>query len=115
MRIVRVNEPARQTTSDIERGAGLPNELINNIADALPDEAHDETSRMHEVVGGSEADSPQGGSSERLDDIAYKHYGNSSLWRLLAAINNIDDPMHIEAGTLLRIPQVPGVTDGGAS
>ena len=117
LRIVRVNEPARQTASDIERGTGLPNDLLNNIAASLPDEAHDESSQMHEILGGGEAgtaESSPSESSERLDDIAYQYYGNSSLWRLLAAINNIDDPLHLDAGTLLRIPPVPGVSDAGA-
>jgi len=43
-------------------------------------------------------------AGERLDQLAYRYYGNAAFWRLLAAFNEIDDPMHLGAGRLLRIP-----------
>ncbi|MBW7882848.1 MAG: hypothetical protein H3C34_09450 [Caldilineaceae bacterium] len=41
---------------------------------------------------------------ERLDQIAYRYYGDPRYWRLLALFNNLDDPLHIPPGRLLRIP-----------
>jgi nucleoid-associated protein YgaU len=43
---------------------------------------------------------------ERLDQIAYRYYGDPRYWRLLALANAIDDPLHISPGRLLRIPAV---------
>ena len=48
---------------------------------------------FHEVTGG-----------ERPDQIAHKAYGDPSLVRALMAHNNIDDPLHIPAGSVLDIP-----------
>jgi len=35
-------------------------------------------------------------------------YGDPCYWRLLAAYNNINDPLHIPPGQLLRIPTLSG-------
>lgn len=43
-------------------------------------------------------------AGERLDQLAYRYYGNAAFWRLLAVFNEIDDPMHLGAGRLLRVP-----------
>jgi hypothetical protein len=43
-------------------------------------------------------------SSERLDEIAFAHYGNPALWRLIAAFNGIDDPLADLSGRLLQVP-----------
>ena len=48
---------------------------------------------FHELVG-----------DERLTDVANAYYGDSSLWRLIASANGLDDPLHLSAGTVLRIP-----------
>ena len=116
LRLVRVNEPARQTASEIEKGGGLPNTLLDEWAKTQSDTPSDDSGMMHEILGGSDenvaASGADAGSSERLDEIAYRYFKNSSIWRLLAKINDIDDPLRLDTGTLLRIPQVPGVTDG---
>jgi nucleoid-associated protein YgaU len=44
---------------------------------------------------------------ERLDEIAYKFYGDPSLWRLIARASLIADPLRIEAGRVLTIPPGP--------
>ena len=41
---------------------------------------------------------------ERLDEVAYKFYGDPSLWRLIARASNIADPLRIEAGRVVTIP-----------
>ncbi len=115
MRLIRVNETPRQTTSDIERDVGLPNELLDDWAGQQPPDGSEADMGTHEVVSGAgEGEGgEQGGTGERLDEIAYRYYRNASLWRLLALVNDIDDPLHLMTGSLLRIPQVPEVTNGG--
>jgi hypothetical protein len=49
----------------------------------------------HELVGG-----------ERPDQIAYAHYRDPALSRALMSYNDIDDPLHIPAGTVLDLPSV---------
>ena len=40
---------------------------------------------------------------ETLDLIAFQEYGNPAKWRLLADINNLDDPIRLEPGQILAI------------
>lgn len=70
--------------------------------------------RVYEMKGGSEIKgaspvAPEGnpGTGERLDEIAQRVYGDASYWRLLAAFNNIEDPLHIPPGQVLQIPNLP--------
>jgi len=41
---------------------------------------------------------------ERLDDLAFRYYGDPRLWRALAIFNHISDPLHMAPGQLLRFP-----------
>jgi len=81
MRLVRVAEP---DVSDDPESSLLPMTLA-------PPEQGEEV--FHEVMG-----------DERLEDLAAAYYGDPSLWRLIADANSIDDPLHVPAGTVLRIP-----------
>lgn len=98
LRMVRVSEPdaaAPPTTApppaieDLEGLAVPPGE-----------------GQVHEIIGGG--DSPDGGGGERLDELAYRYFGNAAYWRLIAAYNNLSDPTHVPAGTLLVLPPLPG-------
>ena len=40
---------------------------------------------------------------ETLDWIAYQEYGSAAAWRHIAETNNLDDPMDIHAGQVLRL------------
>lgn len=43
--------------------------------------------------------------TDRLDLLAYRYYGNSNMWWIIAIANNINDAtFYIEEGTQLRIP-----------
>jgi hypothetical protein len=64
-------------------------------------EAPAEPSEVYETVGDG-LDMP--GRGERLDEIAYRRFGDASWWRLLANFNRIDDPLRIPAGSLIRLP-----------
>jgi Contractile injection system tube protein/LysM domain len=49
--------------------------------------------RAHRVVSG-----------DTLASLAYAEYGDPTAWRRIAEANDIDDPMRIPDGALLRIP-----------
>jgi hypothetical protein len=51
--------------------------------------------RVHLVVTG-----------DSLPTIAYKEYGQPSLWRAVAHVNDIDDPMRLSPGTRLLLPPI---------
>ncbi len=53
---------------------------------------------VHEVTG------QDAGGGARLDVVAHERYGNAGHWRTIAAFNGIEDPLHIPAGTQLRMP-----------
>jgi hypothetical protein len=54
-----------------------------------------EQMESHELLGG-----------ERPDQIAYSSYRDPALSRALMSYNDIDDPLHIPAGTVLDLPPV---------
>lgn len=64
--------------------------------------------RIHEVQDAGD------GEGERLDEIAARYYGDPSWWRVLATLNDLDDPGELEAGSELVVPpadQVQEATD----
>jgi hypothetical protein len=54
--------------------------------------------------GGERLDSHEFLGGERPDQIAYANYRDPSLSRALMSYNDIDDPLHIPAGTVLDLP-----------
>jgi hypothetical protein len=44
---------------------------------------------------------------ETLDRLAAKHYADSTRWRLIAEANNVVDPLTLQTGMLLVIPELP--------
>jgi nucleoid-associated protein YgaU len=44
---------------------------------------------------------------ETLDRVAAKHYADPSRWRLIAEANAVTDPLDLETGMLLVIPELP--------
>ncbi len=67
------------------------------------------TSSAVEVTGGESPDESGTPSPTRLDAIAYQKYGRANMWRVVAWFNRIADPLRIESGTLLRMPQMESV------
>jgi hypothetical protein len=45
---------------------------------------------------------------DRLDQIAAEHFGDPGIWRLIATFNNIDDPLNLAEGLVLRLPGIGG-------
>jgi len=51
------------------------------------------TRRVHTVVSG-----------DTLASIAYREYGDPTMWRVIAEANGVDDPMRIRSGAALLVP-----------
>ncbi|QMU70999.1 LysM peptidoglycan-binding domain-containing protein [Streptacidiphilus sp. P02-A3a] len=49
--------------------------------------------RVHRVVAG-----------DSLQSLAWREYGDATVWRVIAEANDIDDPMQLEPGTELLLP-----------
>jgi hypothetical protein len=93
MRMLRTQETTPEEST--------PPLLPENIP-ALPPPERDVI--VHQIVGGGIS---EGGATERLDDIAQRYYGDPSYWRWIAQVNNIDDPLRLQGGTILRLPPLP--------
>jgi len=101
MRFLRVAESASAALENpASRSVKLPEELTaqpSTQTGAAPIETTSEIG-LHQVVPG-----------ERLDQLGVKYFGrlgHPSLWRWLANVNNIEDPLHIPPGTVLKIPSI---------
>lgn len=47
-------------------------------------------------------------SSDRLDQLAYKYYGDAKYWWVIAAVNNLGKgTLMVEGGLQIRIPATP--------
>ena len=45
-------------------------------------------------------------AAERLDEVAFRFYGDASLWRSIAMFNGIADPLRMGAGQLIELPEL---------
>jgi hypothetical protein len=99
MRLLRTGDFTLPDTESL--GSDLSLEDMPDEVDVPPDEL-----RFHQTKGAGEGegDEEDGGSAERLDEIAASHYGKPAWWRLIAAFNKIDNPWKVSAGALLMIP-----------
>lgn len=62
------------------------------------------------VVALGQGARPEGPPAVRFDLLATDGLGNPFLWRLLAAYNEVDDPLSVEPGTVLAVPPgLPGL------
>jgi hypothetical protein len=102
IRFLRVNENPHPGPAAPGLGANrlLPQGQQLDLAALSNLNVPDENVQIHETRGGGAS----GGAGDRLDQLAAKYYGDPALWRLIAAFNNIADPLHILSGFVLRIP-----------
>ena len=52
-------------------------------------------------------------AGDSLASIAFAEYGDPALWRPLAEVNRIDDPIRLRIGTSLMVPAARELTAGG--
>jgi hypothetical protein len=100
MRFLRVeSEPVPEPDFDTPLAEDVPEQPALDVDALLNIPIPESSIQTHEMLGGNEA-----GSGERLDELADQYYGDPGLWRWIAAFNDIDDPLHLEPGLVLRIP-----------
>jgi hypothetical protein len=97
MRLLRVDDEAGEATE----APSLPAASLTaeQVLEQLPPEAFED----YEVLGAGTQEDGQA-SGQRLDEIASQYYGDPSLWRLIAELNNLSDPTRVPPGTVLRLP-----------
>lgn len=108
MRLRRVTEQAAA------RPAAQTGTLVKDVADAIPmgGDARSMPPEVFQTLGDgmrpTQAAGPEEVSlaAERLDEVAFRFYGDASLWRLIAAFNGIVDPLRMEAGKLVELPEL---------
>jgi hypothetical protein len=110
MRLRRVADAAAQrpdrrltATGDAASALSL-NELTPEVRTFAAERAD-----AHEITGAeSPAGDAEGGGAcdERLDQVAFLHYGDPTLWRLLADFNGIASPLHLKCGCVLQVPSL---------
>lgn len=115
MRLLSVSE---KTDSEEDFGPESPLPDLPEDLDVPPEDL-----QVHEILGGStgdltdEAIEPEqagdepAGSTERLDAIAHRLFGDPRYWRIIAGFNNLDNPLELGAGLLLRIPPASAIAE----
>jgi hypothetical protein len=96
LRMVRVSEPVERVDpfAGIETLAFTPEDLELRRKGGV-----NQVRRYETRQGGGELN-----YADRLDVLAYTYLGSAALWKVIASLNNIDDPIHLSAGLTLEIP-----------
>jgi phage tail protein X len=75
------------------------NEIPSKTAGQNPTSGALTARRVHRVVAG-----------DTLQSLAWREYGNATVWRTIAEANGIDDPAHVAPGTELVLPAAEEVS-----
>jgi hypothetical protein len=95
LRLLRVGEPIVEPTPSFRPDERL--ELLERL-EGLEDT--DDGEGIHSYIVQGEDSEEQ----ERLDQICYREYNDASLWPVVAAFNNLADPLHLPSNQPLRLP-----------
>ena len=106
---VRMRRTAEENEEKLTSGAKVPPSRPTDLNRKPP--VFGEETAVHSVRGSMSSPKGTGGSggttgdTERLDQLAYQHYGDASQWRLLAWVNDVSDPAKLSAGKALKVPE----------
>lgn len=98
MRFLRVVEPLAETS------AKAPPLALTS--ETTPEQIAQQVNKLTETAGG-EVKIHTFAAGDRLDQLVrqqYGFYGHPAMWRMIAAYNNISDPLNISPGTILQFP-----------
>lgn len=73
-----------------------------DLAVRLSDVPEDQIT-FHDLLG------TEGEPAERLDEVAARYYGEPGLWRVLAAFNEIVDPLNVPSPSVIRVPPLAAI------
>lgn len=99
LRMIRTPE----SEDDLVGGAIAPPSLPEDPAETPPPAAIGENDVLHGVIGSDPPDAATPGGSERLDELAFRYYGDPAAWRVLAWVNGIADPLRLPVGAVLHV------------
>jgi hypothetical protein len=96
LRLLQVPEPAAESAGDAAAAwRTLDHKAVKPSVDTAAE------ARTHVTAPGIDGGTV---STDRLDRLAERYYGNAALWRPIAQANNIDHPDRLAAGIALVIP-----------
>jgi hypothetical protein len=98
LRLLRVREPVTPAGGGTALAQAVESEPLDLENLNLEEEIPVDQAQSHEVIAG-----------DRLDEIAFRYYGDSTYWRLLAVVNDLEDPNDLPAGVILLIPPAPAL------
>jgi hypothetical protein len=109
LRMLRVAD----TGTDLEGGALVPPTLPLEPTEQPPDLPNGP--ELVHAVSSSESTDGDGepGVAERMDQIAFRYYGDPAQWRVLAWLNGIADPFRLKSGEVLQVASRTDVEDSG--
>jgi Contractile injection system tube protein len=99
LRLVRCGSPVTAATV-APVPVPLDDESLEQWLQPLPDDQV----QVHEVAGERTTDDSAPGQVERIEQLAFRYFGDAALWPVLAAFNGLEDPARMPAGTVLRVP-----------
>ncbi|MFN8530511.1 MAG: hypothetical protein U0670_18055 [Anaerolineae bacterium] len=116
LRFVQIDEPPAVTPPNPADVTGVTLDALEEpVGEALGLDISAEANAIsHVVLGAGDPEFEGEFSTERIDQLAAEYFGDSALWRWVAALNDIDDPLHLLAGMVLRILPATRIT-GSAS
>lgn len=86
------------------RGDGMPTRASANVSlEEVPQKTAKQNPSSGAIAGRSTHVLREGDS---LASIAFAEYGNATLWRGLAAFNDIDDPLRLKPGARILVPTI---------
>jgi nucleoid-associated protein YgaU len=95
------------------RSDGAP---IRAVATVTLDELRPEPPRQNPTSGTVDAHTERSlRAGDSLASIAYEELGSPTLWRAIAAVNGIDDPVRIRAGRRLLVPTLTAASASNAN
>lgn len=99
MRFQRVAEDYQENSM---RGLSAPrlSSDASTLEELMPPDDLVTPSFLH-LIEGNDSQAP--GDCERLDQLAWRYYGNVLNWRVLAQLNCVDNPLELSTGESLNI------------
>jgi hypothetical protein len=115
MRFLRVADTAAESQAEYESmlAEARAAQAQAALAATAPGTGPEPTATVIAVGQGAGDAEGENAPPVRFDLLAFDGLGSPFLWRLLATYNDLEDPLHVEPGTVLTVP--PGVSTGAAA
>ena len=102
MRMRRIWEPPEEEDTEKGMEKGMKNLLFS--PDVLEKLDQSRTDLYQEEISELHKNAETVVTAERLDNLAYRFWGDPSLWKLIALYNGIEDPFATSGAQAIKIP-----------